>query len=152
LKQDNIEWGKYLEFQLLMAGAVSEAQQRLLKRKYLKKGGLTSYSSETEKALEEKRPDPVCPNGHVMNFEPMTTLAVLNPIIKRLEAIRDWPSGTILNGYGHCVGKNYTCGRKIAEISYGWHICTHRPDNNCDYFMRCTDCFHLEIAEPQDLA
>ena len=59
--------------------------------------------------------------------------------------------GTLLSGQAACVGKNYSCGRSLAEISYGWHICTHRPDGNCDFLMRCNDCFILEIAEPQDL-
>ena len=43
-----------------------------------------------------------------MNLEPMTTVFELGPIVKSLEALRNWPSGTILNGHrGSCVGNDY---------------------------------------------
>ena len=145
----NIEWGKYLEFRLQIANASSESEKLALTRKYSKNYGLSYYSSEDEEVKEEKRPDALCPNGHVMNFEPMTTLAELRPIMRKLEAIRNWPSGTILNGHrGTCVGNDWNCGRKIMDYAYGWHICTERADNNCDFMMRCKDCFQIDVAGP----
>ena len=151
LKNQNIEWGAYLKFRLEMAVAKTENEKNEIKRRYLKKCGLTSYSSQTLEVKEEKLKDPLCPNGHVMNFEPMVTLEELQPIITKLEGMHRVPPGTLLNGMARCIGKNGTCGRNLAEISYGWHVCTHRPNNECNYFMRCKDCFILEIAEPQDL-
>jgi len=130
--------------------AKTEDEKREVKRKYLKKVGLTSYSSETKEVKEVKRPDPLCPNGHVMNFEPMSTLEMLQPVIQKIEAHGNMPPGSVL-GYAHCVGKHGNCARPIATVSFGWHICTHRPTKECDYLMRCHDCFLREIAEPQDL-
>jgi hypothetical protein len=67
-----------------------------------------------------------------MNFVPMTTRAELDPFIKKIENIRGMQPGSILSGYGYCIGNeynNFKCGRKISDISFGWHICTHRAEN-----------------------
>jgi hypothetical protein len=53
----------------------------------MKKNGFTTYSTETCKAVEEKRPNPLCPYGHKMNFEPMNTLDEVGPICKKLERL-----------------------------------------------------------------
>jgi hypothetical protein len=97
------------------------------------------------KALEEKRPDPLCPNGHVMNFEPMNTIEDIGPLFKKLEDNNRLRPGTLLRGNHSCPGG---CGRSSADFSFGWHTCTHRPYNECNYLTRCNTCFIKEIAEP----
>jgi hypothetical protein len=149
LSTKNIEWGQYLEYRLRSLEMTSNKEKSKLTRKYSKKYGLTYFSSENEKVEELKMPNALCPNGHVMNYEPMTTLAELQPIMRKLEQIRNWPPNTILNGHrGTCVGNDWNCGRKIMDYAYGWHICTERAENKCDYLMRCKDCFQIEIAGP----
>jgi hypothetical protein len=111
----------------------------------MKKNGLTTYSTETCKAVEEKRANPLCPYGHKMNFEPMNTLEEVGPIYKKLERLNRMRPGTILSGQLSCPGCN---ANNFADISYGWHMCDHRVTGECRYLTRCNDCFNNDIAGP----
>ena len=87
-----------------MNDAETEEKKLKVKRKYLQNYGLASYHSQTMQVTEEKRPDPKCPNGHIMNFEPMTTLIELKPIIKKIETMQRMRPGTLLSGGASCIG------------------------------------------------